>query len=136
VLQTAKTYILFKQHILLAQQEHQNKEHTNKQTGYGLAAKKIEAMSENFANYDINPAAQEEKLASKAANNQALQDLNSQYMQLAKQFDVMTKWKNPATNQPQGPVPTTCTCRPTVNQGSYCWLHRFHVAPVHTSASC
>jgi hypothetical protein len=46
----AKTYVLFKRHIILAQQDNRNEERTTKQTGYGLAAQKLEEMTENFAN--------------------------------------------------------------------------------------
>jgi hypothetical protein len=58
-----------------------------KQTGYGLVAQKLEEMMENFANAiavdwvtqaSALTAAQEEKLMSDAANQQALQNLTNQ----------------------------------------------------------
>jgi hypothetical protein len=145
----AKTYVLFKKHILLAQQDNRNEEHTTKQTRYGLAAQKLEEMTENFANYvaveqvtqaSTLAAAHEEKLMSDAANQQALQDLTNQYAQ-RKQLEAMAKWHSLATNRLQGALQHIMaqiphTRRPTVDQGSYCWSHGFHVAPVHTSTPC
>jgi hypothetical protein len=121
-----------------------------KQTRYGLAAQKLEEMTENFANYVAIDwitqalalaAVQEEKLMSDSANQQVLQDFTNQYAQIAKQLEAMAKWRNLATNRPQGSAPQgtaqlPCARRPTVDQGSYCWSHRFHVAPVHTSVTC
>jgi hypothetical protein len=107
----AKTYLLVKKHILLAQQDNRNEERTTKQTRYGLAVQKLEEMMENFANYvaveqvtqaSTLAAAHEEKLMSDTANQQALQDLTNHYAQLAKQLEALAKWHNPATNRLQG----------------------------------
>jgi hypothetical protein len=102
-----KTYNHFQQHIILAQQDNCNKQHTSKEARYGLAAQaeKMEMMTENFANYVTTKhssqalalvAALEDKIASEAANRIALQNITNQYLQLAKKFDnAMAKMKAP-----------------------------------------
>jgi hypothetical protein len=94
-----KTYTNFKHHRVLAQQDNRNKQRTSKEAGYGLAvqAKKMELITENFANLVNNGhsnqalalvAAAEEKLALDAANKIALQNITNQYLQLA----LTTQW--------------------------------------------
>jgi flagellar basal body rod protein FlgC len=143
---TQKTYTNFKTHIVLAQQDNRNEQRTSKEAGYGLAAQaeKMEMITENFANFVTNErtsqalalvAANEEKLASDAANKIALQNSTNQYLQLAKKFDdAMAKMKLATTNPLR--VTTLRDRKPSVDNGSYCWSHGFHVATVHTSASC
>jgi hypothetical protein len=143
-----RTNANFKTHIVLAQQDNRNEQRTSKEAGYGLAAqaKKMEIITENFAHFVTTErtsqalalaAANEEKLASDAANKIALQNITNQYLQLSKKFDeAMAKMK--------APMPTTNPLRviaprdrkPSVDSGSYCWSHGFHVASFHTSATC
>jgi hypothetical protein len=109
-----KTYANFKTHIVLAQQYNRNEQRTSKEAGYRLAAqaKKMEMITENFANFFTNEhtsqalalaAANKEKLASDAAKKIALQNITNQYLQLAKKFDeAMAKMKAPMlTTNPQ-----------------------------------
>jgi hypothetical protein len=143
-----RTYNNFKAHIILAQQDNRNEQRTSKETGYGLAAQaeKMELMTENFANYVTTErssqalalaAALEDKIASYAANRIALQNITNQYLQLAKKFDdAMAKMKAPMLTTNLLRATTQRDRKPSVDHGSYCWYHGFHVASVHTSASC
>jgi hypothetical protein len=146
LLAAQKTYANFKLHIVRAQQDNCNEQRTSKEAGYGLAAQaeKMELITENFANFVTNErsnqafalaAAAEEKLASDAANKIALQTITNQYLQLAKKFDdAMAKMRPTTTNPLRATTPRDC--KPSSDHVSYCWLHGFHVATVHTSASC
>jgi hypothetical protein len=79
-------------------------------------------------------AAAKEKLASDTTNKIALQNITNQYLQLAKKFDnTMAKMQSTTTNPLQATTPRER--KPSLDHGSYCWSHGFHVATVHTSAS-
>jgi hypothetical protein len=107
-------------------------------------AENMELIMENFANFVSNEctsqalalaAANKDKIALDAANKVALQNITNQYLQLAKKFDeAMAKMKTTTTNLLQ--VTILRDCKPSVDHGSYCWSHGFHVATVHTSTSC
>jgi hypothetical protein len=141
-----RTYNNFKAHIILAQQDNCNKQRTSKETGYGLATQAEKLMTENFTNYVTTKrssqalalvAALEDKIALDATNKIALQNITNQYLQLAKNFDnAMAKMKAPMPTTNLLRATTPHNRKPSVDHGSYCWSHGFHVAGVHTSTSC
>jgi hypothetical protein len=121
VFHTGLYHDAFSKHIIHDQNNLQNKK-TSKQYGYGMAVEQMQELTQNFVNMITDKWHDKENKA-------------NHYLIMCTEIAELNAIISKLQQQPT-PKPPACERFPLINNGSYCWLNSFCVAPKPTSKTC
>jgi hypothetical protein len=121
-----KTYALFQEHFIEAQEQYQEEHANMKQAGFG--ANVLVEQVQNLANLVV---------ANDGTANSKLDKIMAQYAEMKKENEQLrAMFLNNNNNNNTGGRPTTSVRPPATDQGSYCWSHGYKCHRNHNSFNC